>query len=261
MSELAGLRIVVTRPEPQAAELCERLRAAGAEPVRFPTIAIAPPASFDPLDRALRGLAGYDWVVFTSANGVRSALARAAQLGLDESAWSAVRVAAVGPATAGELHARGIQIAAVPDEYLTERIADAVGPAAGERFLLLRAEVAGELLPAKLRGIGAIVDEAAAYRTVERVPDDRAMAALRPGCDVITFTSPSTVRGFASALGDSLHDVVAGAIIAVIGPVTAAEAKRHGLEVHVEAEEHTMDGLVRALERHFGGWPEREVGP
>lgn len=251
MSGLAGLRIAVTRPESRAGELCDRLIAAGAEPIRFPTIAIRPPAAYDPLDRALQDLARYDWVVFTSVSGVRSAFARAADLDIDVAVWHGVRLAAVGPATAKALSEYGVEPAAVPDEYLTVRIADVVGPVADQRFLLLRAEGAGELLPARLRERGAAVDEVPVYRTIEHLPDPAAMAALRVGIDAVTLTSPSTALGLTRALGDTLHDALAGAIIAAIGPVTAAAARNLGLEVHVVAEEHTVDGLMRALLRHF----------
>ncbi len=255
MSDLRGLRVLVTRPESQAGELCALLSAAGAEPVRLPVIDIAPPLSWRALDQSLAALAAYDWVVFTSANGVRSVMSRAQALGLHDgranALFGSVRVAAIGPATTQALDAWHVQPAAVPTEYLAERIADAVGRVRGLRFLLLRADIAGDALPRRLRAQGAHVDEVAAYRTVERAIDARAAAGLlHDGVDWITFTSPSTVRGLQRVLGDAWRVAMADARIASIGPVTSAAARAADLAVHVEAAEHTTAGLVRAMLAH-----------
>jgi uroporphyrinogen-III synthase len=261
MSVLAERRIVVTRPDAQADELCERLEALGARPIRWPTIDVLPPASTDELDRALRTLHEWDWVVFTSANGVRFVFERADALAVPSDAWRAVRVAAIGPATARALQASGVTPAAVPDAYRTERIADGVGQVRGHRFLLLRADIASAVLPRILREQGGYVEDVVAYRTAERTRDAASPVSLAPGADAITFTSPSTVRGFLNLLGDTWRNVVADVAIVSIGPVTSAAARDCGLRVDAEATEHTTDGLLEALSRHFHASAGREVMP
>lgn len=258
MNGLRGRRIVVTRPEPQADALCGRLAALGAVPLRLPTIAIAPVGDPAPLTRALLALHEWDWVVFTSANGVRHVLGRARELGMTADDWRAVRVAAIGPATANALAEGGIVPAAVPSEYLAERIADVVGEIRGTRFLLLRADLAGAALPERLRAGGGFVEDVVAYHTVPLQADPAMLAELRAGVDAITFTSPSTVRGFATAAGSDWRGLVNGAVIATIGPVTSAAARDLGLEVHVEAREHSSAGLLDALVAHFAQAGARE---
>jgi len=252
VSVLGGLRIAVTRPRPQGDALCGRLRALGAMPVHVATIEIAEPLELAPMDDALRSLDRYDWVVFTSANGVRSAVRRMELLGLGADRFGGVRVAAVGPATARVLSESGIAVAAIPHQYLGERIADTIGAGPGRRVLLLRADIADPLLPRLLREKGAVVEDITAYRTVRSVPDSQALAALRVGVDVITFTSPSAVRGLVHALGSDWQDTIGATLIASIGPVTSEAVRHHGLDVGIEASEHTTDGLVRALTDHYG---------
>jgi uroporphyrinogen III methyltransferase/synthase len=247
---LAGLRIVVTRPAGQADALSELLEAAGATAIRFPTIAVRP-ATLHATDRAkLLALGTYDWVVFTSANGVAGAWRELDRVNLPRETWKRVHVAAIGPATAAALRAHGIEPDALPGEYLSERLADVVGPVTGRRFLLLRADIAGETLPAKLRAGGGHVDEVAVYRTVEAAPDAAALAA---GDDIaaITFTSPSTVRGFVRVCGGAWPPALRQAAIVAIGPVTAEAARALGLVVAVQARTHTAAGLVAALIEHF----------
>jgi uroporphyrinogen III methyltransferase/synthase len=261
VSPLAGRRIVVTRPDGQVDELCARLEALGAWPIRLPTIDVLPPESTDALDFALRTLHEWDWVIFTSANGVRFALERSAAIGVTADAWRAVRVAAIGPATASALAAHGVTPAAVPEQYLAERIADVVGEVRGHRFLLLRADIAGALLPQKLRELGGYVEDVVAYRTAERDLDRNAAGLLAAGVDAITFTSPSTVRGLLRVLGPSWRGMLDGAAIISIGPVTSAAVRECGLTVDAEAEVHTTDGLLDALSNYFHASLGREVMP
>jgi len=259
MSGLADRRIVVTRPAPQAEDLCARLEALGAKPIRLPAIDVLPPASTNAVDSALRALHEWDWVVFTSANGVRFVFERADALGMAADAWNVVRVAAIGPATARALTAQGVEPAAVPEEYLAERIADVVGDVGGHRFLLLRADIAGDVLPRRLRELGGYVDEIVAYHTAERASDERAAALIAEGVDAVTFTSPSTVRGLLRVLGAEWRNALAGAAIVSIGPVTSAAARGCGLPVHAEAADHTTEGLLEALSAYFHEGARREV--
>jgi uroporphyrinogen III methyltransferase/synthase len=254
MSALDGRRVLVTRPAHQSGALATLLREAGALPVILPTIEIAPPASFAALDTALGAPGRYDWIVFTSVNGVDSAFARAAQLGVGPEVWQSARIAAIGPATAAALHRRGARVDAVPDEYRAERIVDATQPASGTRFLLLRANLADRRLRRALEERGAQADDVIAYRTLLRGYDPGARSRVQ-GVDAITFTSSSTVRGFVSLLGEAWREAAAGAAIASIGPITSATARAMGIGVDAEAAEHTMAGLVAALAQFWTARP------
>jgi uroporphyrinogen III methyltransferase/synthase len=227
---LEGRRVVITRAAEDAAGLARRLAELGATPVVIPAIRIE---FTDPLalDAALRRLSAYDWVVFTSRNGVEAVFRRATGL-------TGPRVAAIGPATAAALRKRGVEPSLIPDRYVTEAIIPALGEVRGLRILLPRADIAREALAAGLRERGAVVDEVAAYRTV---PAARSRPALSD-VDAVTFTSSSTVRGFLQG-----GPVPINAKVVCIGPVTAETARAHGLTVARVAERYTEDGLVDAL--------------
>ncbi|MGZ3663378.1 MAG: uroporphyrinogen-III synthase [Ktedonobacterales bacterium] len=260
MHALAGRHIAITRPPEQAPQLAHLLEAAGARVTVLSSIDTAPLEETSGLDAAVERLAqgerAYDWVVFTSVNGVRALDQRLASLGRG---WSLLRrsaVAAIGPATAQALEAHGITPALVPDEYVAEGILRGIGNVAGKRLLLLRVDIARKTLAEELRRGGAEVDEVTAYRTVV-VPPDAArlrhvLDADRP--DAITFTSSSTVQGLVQGLdaaGFAPSQALATIALACIGPVTAGTLREHGLEPAVVAEEYTMPGLVHALIVHF----------
>lgn len=254
---LAGRRIAITRAEEQAAELAARLEALGAETIICPAIAIAPPADFAPLDRAIAGLSRYDWVIFTSANGVRALLSRMAALDYDVAALRRCRLGAIGPATARALAGHGLAAAFVPSTYVAEAIVEEIGDVAGRRILLPRADIAREALAAGLRARGALVDEVAAYRTIPGAGIERLRALLQAGAiHAVTFTSSSTVRylleGLAAAglQDEEAAELVNRAAVVCIGPVTAETARRAGLRVDVVATRYTTAGLVEAL----AGW-------
>jgi uroporphyrinogen-III synthase len=244
---LGGLRIAITRPQGQADSFAERLEVLGAVVIRFPTIAIAPPSDTGLLDRALARLDSYDWVIFTSANGVDHLWKRGTAIGADMGAIRRCRVAAIGPATADALRKRGVEPDLVPDEFVAEAILDALPDVRGLRILLPRADIARPVLRDELIACGAQVDQVAAYRTVPAQPDAAAFAALRTGVDIIAFTSASTVRNFAGLVGDELDDMLSGVRVACIGPITAQAARELGLPVHVVASEYTVEGLVEAI--------------
>ncbi len=258
---LQGRRIVITRRREQAGGLREALRRRGATVVELPTIALVPPRSWKPLDRALHRLADYDWVVFTSANGVDFFFSRLRKLGKNRRALGGARMAAIGPATAAALRKRGVRVALVPDEYRAEGLLRALKNERwrGKRVLLARAEQAREVLPRQLRRRGARVDVVAAYRTVppprSRKKAARVFGRHRP--DAITFTSSSTVRNFFALLGRRrARRAIAGVAVATIGPVTSRTARALGVRVAIEAKPYTIPALVKAIRRHFGGrWP------
>jgi uroporphyrinogen III methyltransferase/synthase len=209
-----------------------------------------------PLDDALATLAEQDWVVFTSQNGVTAAWERLTALGRDARAFATAKVCAIGPATAAALAARGVRADLVPETFTTAGVLAALRAAgvAGRRVLLLRADIAPPELAEGLRAAGALVTSVAAYRTRDATHNRQELARLlAEGVDIVTFTSSSTVMRLVEALDGDIARL-GGALVAVIGPVTAAAARAAGLRVDVEAREHTIDGLVAAL---VETWPGR----
>ena len=258
---LAGVRALVTRAGPRAEPLSQLLEAAGAEVLRLPTIEIRDPEDWGPADEAIAALDAYTLVIFTSANGVERFLERLARRGRGIEALAGRAVVAIGPATAGALRDRGVQVTAVPEESRAEgALAEArrlLAPRAGAgpaRVLLPRALEGREILPEGLRAAGVRVDVAPVYRTV--LPEggtERARALLAQGVDLITFTSSSTVRNFVQLVGEEdLALRVGAAAIGCIGPVTAATARGAGLRVDLQPAETTLVALVRAAEEYFG---------
>jgi uroporphyrinogen III methyltransferase/synthase len=240
----------VTRTRQQASALSTRLRALGAAAIELPTIEIAPPEDWAPLDGAIAELSTYDWIVLTSVNGVASFWERLVQAGLDARALHGVSLAAIGPATAAALESHGLQADYVPGEYVAEAVAAGLGNVHGLRVLLPRADIARPALADLLREGGADVVEIAAYRTRRPDVDTDALRDLLAGISVVTFTSSSTVRNLVAMIRDaglSLPGALSDAIIACIGPITAGTAREAGLPVHARAEEYTIEGLVTAL--------------
>jgi uroporphyrinogen III methyltransferase/synthase len=202
---LFGVRVLITRPRDKAGETAARLRSLGAEPIRFPTIDIRPPEDWRALDAAIGRLSSqqYDWLIFTSTNGVRFLWQRLEETSRDARALAGARLAAIGPVTSEALANRGLRADLVPERYVAEAILDEIGPMEGQRVLLPRADIARPALSEGLRQAGARVDEIAAYRTIpvssyhaHRIRDMLAAGEI----DVLTFTSSSTVRNFVSAL-------------------------------------------------------------
>ncbi len=263
---LAGTSVVVTRSRAQAGALVDALSALGAEVLEFPTIARAEPESWDAADEAIRTLAAYDWVVFTSANAVETFVARMEALGVDVSTLAACRVAAVGPATAARCSEHGIEPDYVPDDHRAEGVIDGFaerGVGAGSRVLVPRALEAREILPDTLRERGARVDVAPVYRTVRGAGEPAVLERLAEGSvDVVTFTSPSTFRNFLVLTeGVDLSRLWKRATVASIGPVTSDAIRAQGREVHIEAEEYTAARLAEAIVAHVAGESETTASP
>jgi len=242
-ASLAGLRIMVTRADRQAAALADALTALGAQAVRCPVIAIEPIA-VDPA--ALQDLGRYDWLVLTSANGVDRLREVLQETNRDFPAHT--KVAAIGPETAARAREAGMTPALVPERYIAEDLADALSAAIapGARILLARAAGARDVLPQQLRARGAQVDVLETYRAVPP-PDVRSrLATCLPDVDMVTFTSSSTVRHFVEAMPRPLADRLR---VACIGPITAETARGLGLRVDIIAQEYTTRGLVEAIVR------------
>ena len=243
---LSGRRIVVTRDRSQAMELAEPLEALGAEALLLPVIEIREAADPRPLDHALARLDSYDWLIFTSVNGVRCFVDRLEHSHSDLRTLKA-KICAIGPATRAAVEALRLKVDRMPREYVAESLIEAFAgdDLAGCRLLIPRASVARDLVPVELARRGAIVDVVEAYRTV--IPENtaelaREIFARKP--DWITFTSSSTVANFIRVAG---QEALAGVRIASIGPITSATVREHGLNVDAEANPHTIPDLVRAL--------------
>lgn len=255
---LAGWRVAVTRQADPADRLARLIREAGGEPIVEPLIRIEPPADAAPLARAARAVADYDWIVFTSANAV-AALVDAAEAGGGEVVgFGRARVAAVGPATAAAAQSAGFAVGAVPAAQVGESVAAAMieaGLRAGEAVLWPRAVGARDALLERLKAAGASVDAIDAYRTIGDAEAGARLAdAVRAGrVDALTFTSPSAVRAFVSGAAAKGGLPEHRAVVAVIGPVTAASARRWALKVDVEPAEHTLEAMVAALAAARGG--------
>jgi len=248
---LAGRRIVVTRRSEQSGSLVARLSDLGATVIELPLIEVTPPADMAPLDAALRGLGRYDWVVFTSANAVRSLSDRMTDLGLAERALTGRKVASVGPATTRTLTEcfTGLVVSAEAARHDAEALlGELAAGARGLRFLLPTSDRARDVLPEGLRRAGATVDVVTAYRTV--APSglrDRVLECLRREVDLVTFASPSAVEN----LKEAVPERIAGIRAAVIGSVTEDACRRAGIDVVAVAVPATADGLVTSMERLF----------
>ena len=243
---LFGKRIVVTRASEQAGSLASRLSALGAGVVELPTIEIRPPADPAPLDRAIAQLDTYDWLVFTSANGVRFFLDRL-DAGENDLRKLRAKICAIGPATRAAVEALHLKVDLMGKEYVAEGMLEAFAAhdLAGKRILLPRAAVARDLVPAGLARRGARVDVVEAYRTVppeHLAAQAREVLESRPDC--VTFTSSSTVRNLLLAAG---AEALRGIAVASIGPITTLTARQLGVEVATQAKVFTVDGLVAAV--------------
>ncbi len=253
---LFGKGIVITRPELQSESFADLLQGLGARVIHFPTIRIVPPASWDSCDNALNKLDSYQWIVFTSANGVRFFFQRLGESGRDIRDLKGIRLCTIGPATAEALEAMGLRVDLVPDEYISEGVVRAFADQdiRGLRILLPRAETARDIIPEGLTGQGAQVDVVTVYRTISSGGKKAELGAfMKQGhVDVITFTSPSTVAGFMEIMGKDFI-LPAKVKIAAIGPVTAAAVKKAGLPIHILQATYTIPGLVEGIAASFQG--------
>lgn len=249
---LLGKRIVVTRTRKQASALSSKLRALGAHVIELPTIRIEPPSNLREFAELVQDAHIYDWIVFTSANGVEAFFNIFFKLYDDVREIGGVRIAAIGPATAQRVKDFHLHVDLQPEEFVAEAVVrefQKQGSVENLRILVVRAEKAREVLLKELSAAGAIVDEAFAYRTVPETRDTHGAQRqlAQRGADLITFTSSSTVENFV-ALGLPWPK---GMRIASIGPITSKTVRDQGLNVNVEARRHDIDGLVQAIRELF----------
>ena len=251
---LFGRRVLVTRSRSQASALSRLVAESGALPVEMPTIEIQKIDDTAELDKSIKNINTYNWCILTSANGVDAFFERVHALGGDSRWLKGVKIAAIGAATAEVLETHGIKAEFIPRDFTSEGLLEGFGrqPIKGLRFLLPRADIASPELTDGLRQLGTEVDEITAYKST---PTDDSIAGGKKfleesGIDVITFTSSSTVTNLVHALGGDMG-LINKAVVACIGPVTAQTAIEAGLEVAITAREHTIPGLVAAMEEYY----------
>lgn len=255
-NSLAGKRILITRAREQSGNFATQLKKQGAEVIEFPTIEMVPPLHWGEVDRAIDRMKSYDWIIFTSANGVDFFWQRLAQKSGTPRLPSPLKVCAIGPATAHQLKKKRVSVHYVPEKFVAESILKGFEKIfiKGKRILLARAKKARDILPKGLRKMGAEVDVVAVYRTVKpRGGSKNLKKLLAEGkIDVIAFTSSSTVNHFAELLRtENLKNLLKGVAIACIGPVTARTAKEWALKVQVQPKQYTIPDLTRAIADYY----------
>ena len=263
---LFGHRVLVTREHSGGFELLEEL---GAEVIQFPTIEIVPPESWDELDRAIDSVESYDWIIFTSANGVRYFFSRLFEKGRDIRELKGLKICAIGTKTAASIMKFGIKVDLVPESFNAEGLIESFIKAVsskdndrsstnneqlstslqGMKFLLPRAEVAREIFPDKIRERGGIIDVPVTYRAVKpEMHGKRLKRFLKEGrITIATFTSAATFNNFREILREEADELLKGLAIAVIGPVTARAVEKAGLKVQIMPAEATIEALVEEI--------------
>lgn len=259
---LFGKRVLVTRPREQAAEFVSLLQALGADPIEAPMIRIVPPADFSPLDDACARIDTFDWAVFTSGNAVEAFMGRLLSSAADVRALKGVKLCAIGAGTAERFTKYGLKVDLIPPESRAESVVQALletGDIKGQRFLLPRADIGREVIGEELRKRGGQVTEVVAYRTIAIDPErdgepDVYRMLLDRKIDVVTFTSPSSVRSFAELYGaDAAADLLRQTIVAAIGPVTAEAAAQLDIRCSIVPAQYTVAALCDAIVKHFEG--------
>jgi uroporphyrinogen III methyltransferase/synthase len=251
---LLGKGVVVTRSREQASDLAATLEELGACCIQFPTISIEPMDDETAIEKTILGLGHYDWLVFTSVNGVAQFWRNLEEIGLDSRAVGGAEIAAIGPATAAALAAKGIKADFVPPKYVAESVVQGLLElgVAGKRVLVPRAKEAREVLPEELRAAGAMVDVLPVYET--RIAKDGAeefRKRLRAGeVDCVTFASSSTVDNFFSLVpAEEVRDVKPA--LACIGPVTSKTLEKYGFTADIQPEDYTIPAMAQAVVAYF----------
>ncbi len=255
---LFGKRIIVTRAREQASGFLKALYRLGAECIEFPTIRVMPPESWDALDRAIRGLENYQWLLFTSVNGVKYFLERLEALGKDVRDLRGLKIAAIGPRTAETWHRFGIKPDIIPDEYRAEVVVECFKKWSikGTKILLPRASRAREVLSEELINMGAEIDVVPAYQTIKPDQDTRHLwdKMGKGAIDMVAFTSSSTVINFLKMFNvdkQQLKKCMANVTVACIGPITAGTAQENGLTVDLIPPKYTVESLTDAIVKYF----------
>jgi len=254
---LFGKKVLVTRSREQASMLTSELETLGAECIEAPAIKLVPPESYRELDEAIEKINHYNWVIFTSVNGVEHFFNRLYTMKRDGRVLGNARIAAIGAQTAAKLKEYGILADIIPLEFRAEGIVEALAGRIepGMSVLIPRALVARDVLPEKLGEMGASADVVPVYRTLVGDTDGRVLAdqLIAGEIDLVTFTSSSTVTNLLNLLGSTGAELLKNAKVACIGPITAATCLEHGIHPNVIAEEYTIKGMVEAIANMYGG--------
>lgn len=253
---LFGKKIIVTRARVQSSDFTELLENNGASVVEFPTIDIVPPDDWTELDKAIDRLSDYNWIIFTSVNGVKYFLQRLRERGHDVRDLKGIKLCTIGPRTAEEVECLGIKVDFIPAEYKAEGIIEGLGKESlkGQKVLIPRAEVAREVLPEELKRLGAVVDVVDTYKTVRPVGDVEKVKKLltEKKIDAVTFTSSSTVENFVAMFPDTdIKTLLNGVTVASIGPITKETAEKLGIRTDIMPKDYTIPALTEALVEHF----------
>jgi uroporphyrinogen-III synthase len=247
---LAGKTVLVTRGKEQAKTFSEKLRQAGATPIEIPLISISPSFHREEIERCVRQLPDYDWLIFTSANGVRFFFP------FVKKETPLPKVVVVGKKTAAALKAYGVSPAVIPSEFVAEGVIEALKPLVQprDRVLFVKGNLARPVLRDALTEMGAEVTELVVYETMlNEAGKEQLLALLRERkLDVMTFTSSSTVQSFSAMVeGEDVLSLLNGCVIACIGPITKETAEKAGLPVHICPDEYTIDGMIKEMEQYF----------
>jgi len=246
---LFGQRLLVTREHSGGFESLEEL---GAEIIEFPTIEIVPPDDWKELDKSIAKIESYNWLIFTSANGIKFFFKRFFEKDRDIRDLKGIKICAIGSKTASEVKKYGLKVDLIPEEFNAEGLIEAiikVHSLKGVRFLMPRAEVAREIFPEKIRELGGEIDTVTAYRAVKpETHGKRLKRFLKEGkITIVTFTSAATFNNFLSIMGDDAHELLKEVAIAVIGPVTAKAVEKTGLKVNIMPKQATIEALVEEI--------------
>ncbi len=255
---LFGKRILITRSRAQSTRMAEAIAHGGGEPILFPTIAINPVEDTGPIDRSIAGIGEFDWLIFTSVNGVERFFERFYQIRDDIRDLAGPRIGAIGPVTAAAIRDRGLKVDLLAKEFKAEGLLAQFAPddVRGKRFLIPRAEKAREILPEGIAEMGGEVTVVPVYTT--GAPENNETGAIRTmlrdrRIHAITFTSSSTVDHFVEIMGSDAERLLDNVAVASIGPITSKTVRSHGLHVSVEATHYTIDGLLEALSEYYRG--------
>ncbi len=257
---LFGKGVLVTRPREQAPVLSHLLAEYGAEPIEYPTLEICPPDSWTPVDEAIQELSSYNWIIFTSVNGVQAFMSRLRFHKKDARSLANAKICCIGPRTEEEANRWGLVADLVPKEFQAEGILEALGgfTIKGQRVLIPRAKVAREILPEQLEEMGAVVRVVHGYQAVppESLWEPISQRFRNQDIQYLTFTSSSTVKNFCQLFGDrdEMRKLIQQTKIACIGPITAQTVKEEGLTVDIVAKENTVPALVEAIVAHANQW-------
>ncbi|HVN82503.1 MAG TPA: uroporphyrinogen-III synthase [Terriglobia bacterium] len=253
---LLGRRILITRPQEQSEEFGLRLGQLGAEVISLPTIEICDPDCWKPLEEAIHQIDRYEWLIFTSVNGVKRFFERWKLVGRELKDLNRIQICAIGASTGKEIASVGLHPQVIPDEFRAEGLLESLKGRVlpGSRILIPRARIARDVLPETLRSWGAEVNVVEAYRTLPAYRNKEALlenTKERP-VDMITFTSSSSVASLAELLAPrSLKEFLAKVAVASIGPVTSRTATEYGLIVSVEPQQYDIPSLVEAIRCYY----------